>query len=780
MGVNTTGAAPAATNLFEVLQPSTTTNTVGIYTSHTGAVAGGTGYGFQAIKSGASLNNIAAYLSATGATNNYALIIPPSGGRVGIWTTTPLDLLSLEATGGGRHVTFQTTNLNAAEDVRIGIRAEGDGSDTRRNAVIFGTTVGTGGSDSYLAFETNKYGTSRAERMRIDPIGNIGIGTTAPSTLLHLSSSTINSNGLLIESTSNSNSSIANVELRGRRGDANQSPGFIGGLYLSTLRSDQMMDADPTSATVYNNLGIIAFGANHTNGSSANILYPASISALAESDFTNSTTMPTALLFRTSSSGKAKGLVNDEIGTERMRITSTGNMGIGTTSPTQTLHVRNGNMRISQDGNNAIYQSFSYGAAVASHFIGYRTEGTEASPTYPTADQALVNFQGRNGISSVTFAGMSIYTSENQSAAAMGDHIRFYTTPNGTTSSTEKMRILNNGNVGIGTASPLKKFHVSTTGVDGIITEAAEPILVLKETDGNANENWWMNVATGNLELKTVNDALSSWSSALFTIKQDGNVGIGTTNPSAKLTVAGVANFDTERITLGAATGATNERMNITYDAGVATYRINGLSGVHVSLGSGGTNDVLFLKNNGNVGIGCTNPTANLHVTGTIRSTTVINTAALACSDERYKKNIKKIDNALINVLKMKGVNYYWKSKAYPEWDFNNRKQIGFIAQEIELIYPELVNTDEQGYKSVDYSKLTPILVEAIKDLSAISEEQQRIIDNHQHAIEGLKVENSTLLEKVNEISSLQQENQTLQIRIHAIEKYLNSEANKN
>ena len=95
IGVNTTGASPAVTNLFEVLQPSTTANTVGVYVNHSGAVAGSSGYALQAIKDGASLNNIAAYLSASGATNNYALIVPSGGGNVGIGTTTPTEQLQI-------------------------------------------------------------------------------------------------------------------------------------------------------------------------------------------------------------------------------------------------------------------------------------------------------------------------------------------------------------------------------------------------------------------------------------------------------------------------------------------------------------------------------------------------------------------------------------------------------------------------------------------------------------------------------------------------------------
>jgi len=98
------------------------------------------------------------------------------------------------------------------------------------------------------------------------------------------------------------------------------------------------------------------------------------------------------------------------------------------------------------------------------------------------------------------------------------------------------------------------------------------------------------------------------------------------------------------------------------------------------------------------------------------------------CSDIRYKKDITPITNALSNVMQLRGVNYFLKTKEFPEKQFTNTRQIGIIAQEIEKIYPEVVLTDKDGYKSVDYSRLTPILLEAIK-------EQQKIIDNRQFAI---------------------------------------------
>ena len=54
---------------------------------------------------------------------------------------------------------------------------------------------------------------------------------------------------------------------------------------------------------------------------------------------------------------------------------------------------------------------------------------------------------------------------------------------------------------------------------------------------------------------------------------------------------------------------------------------------------------------------------------------------------------------------------------SFKDKNFNDNKQVGLIAQEVEKIYPELVQTDNEGFKSIDYAKLTPILVEAIKEL---------------------------------------------------------------
>ena len=88
---------------------------------------------------------------------------------------------------------------------------------------------------------------------------------------------------------------------------------------------------------------------------------------------------------------------------------------------------------------------------------------------------------------------------------------------------------------------------------------------------------------------------------------------------------------------------------------------------------------------------------------------------AYATSDKRLKDNIKPIENALDKVNKISGVTFEWNEKSHKE---TGKKDVGVVAQEIEAILPELVDNRSNGYKAVDYPKLTALLIEAVKDLS--------------------------------------------------------------
>ena len=127
----------------------------------------------------------------------------------------------------------------------------------------------------------------------------------------------------------------------------------------------------------------------------------------------------------------------------------------------------------------------------------------------------------------------------------------------------------------------------------------------------------------------------------------------------------------------------------------------------------------------GNVGIGLTNPTYKLHVNGAIRTLAINET-----SDVRMKKDISDISNSLEKILEMRGVTYNWRQEEFPESDFENGLQYGLIAQELEKIVPELVETDSEGWKSIEYSHLVPLLIEAIKEQQAIIKGQQGTIDS--------------------------------------------------
>ena len=98
---------------------------------------------------------------------------------------------------------------------------------------------------------------------------------------------------------------------------------------------------------------------------------------------------------------------------------------------------------------------------------------------------------------------------------------------------------------------------------------------------------------------------------------------------------------------------------------------------------------------------------SNLNVLGNFTSA-----STTTSSDARLKMNIKPIDDALNKVLSLNGVTYDWIDKN----KYSDRGQIGLIAQDVEKILPELVLTDNEGMKSVNYSQMVSILIEAVKE----------------------------------------------------------------
>jgi hypothetical protein len=94
-------------------------------------------------------------------------------------------------------------------------------------------------------------------------------------------------------------------------------------------------------------------------------------------------------------------------------------------------------------------------------------------------------------------------------------------------------------------------------------------------------------------------------------------------------------------------------------------------------------------------------------------------------SDKRFKRDIQDLSGSLNKILSLRGVSYRFIDKL-GNIDFDEEKtNIGFIAQELETVFPEVVHTDEQGYKSVQYHMLNPAIIEAIKEQQELIEQQQ-------------------------------------------------------
>ena len=155
---------------------------------------------------------------------------------------------------------------------------------------------------------------------------------------------------------------------------------------------------------------------------------------------------------------------------------------------------------------------------------------------------------------------------------------------------------------------------------------------------------------------------------------------------------------------------------------------------------------IMTILNNGYVGINKTNPIYELDINGNVAAYNYYSS-----SDKRLKKEIKPIQSSLKQVLKLNPVTYKWDKENFPEKKFKESTEIGFIAQEVELLFPEIVNTDKNGYKAMDYAKLSVILTKAIQEQQAEIEELKNINEKLNSKVELLLNEINKLKVEKNE-----------------------------
>ncbi|MES2849821.1 MAG: tail fiber domain-containing protein [Bacteroidota bacterium] len=115
-------------------------------------------------------------------------------------------------------------------------------------------------------------------------------------------------------------------------------------------------------------------------------------------------------------------------------------------------------------------------------------------------------------------------------------------------------------------------------------------------------------------------------------------------------------------------------------------------------------------------------------------------------SDKRYKTNIQKIESALDKINKIRGVSYYYDTKKFPDNNFSEAKTLGFIAQELNEVLPEVVSYTDKGFYAVNYDALIPVLTQGIK-------EQQTQIEKLTLENEEFKLQLTELTYKLNQLT---------------------------
>lgn len=277
----------------------------------------------------------------------------------------------------------------------------------------------------------------------------------------------------------------------------------------------------------------------------------------------------------------------------------------------------------------------------------------------------------------------------------------------------ESARFDVNGNFGIGTTIPGYKLDVQGGQIN-----ASGGLCI----SGSCKTDW-----------SQVGGA-SQWTTSGSNIYYNtGNIGIGTTTPGAKLEVntwagSAPAGFNPILNLVGGYVGNNTQGHSIDFHINTLDYYP--ASRIVSTMSTGGGGELQFhtsswypttpaaarmtITSGGNVGIGTTTPSYTLTVNGSSWTSN----GAWSGSDIRWKKNIMPINATLDKILKLKGVNYEWGKDKFKAINFSEGKQIGLIAQDVEKVFPELVRTDNDGYKAISYERLSVLLMKAMQEIA--------------------------------------------------------------
>lgn len=699
------------TRAFTLDQPNAKLNIQAGPGDNGGGVARGGGDGITYFYSDANYLGSASLALATAGTNRLFI---NAAGNVGIGTTAPTNALSVAGSFNfvGDSSTIRTqqcgttckgfdflfpnsgifrpveSSVKGTNDVFFqGVPATTSGYTILESYNSAGLVMGTGGNTNPILFQIN-----RIEKMRIDSSGNVGIGTTSPVAPLDVANNTTSTNtaqfgNFGIQSYSNTNGFLSqNMYYNGSNsiyrqsaavalfqfgypaagdigfrtaaaGTAGNSISFTDVLTVKNTGNVGIGTTTPvvplhitkdTSAGGTAKVLLNLFSSSATTGSSwilgqNDINHSLEFGYYGSGETTYRALVPNAAYISGQTSSAAT-VINSKSGyvaiatndfTERMRIDSPGNVGVGTTTPAGILEVSSSN------------------TTSVINFLNTNTNGREIVKFQNTASGGNFDFRiygsgysetlfGQNMAGSAAWIGFSPILIGTNSA----DPIIFGS------SNSEKMRLTSAGNVGMGTTTPTAILQVTqaggTTGKQLLVQGTGSQEILIDTTDASSGSQASVDyhtpsgyaltglVATGGriLNSSVANEFIfnnrigpivfssdSAYSRKDIYIATSGNVGIGPIGPQKKLHVAGTSVTDSQYGMIRISPSATNGEASIGFfsDTGGSTTNTEWVAGVSGwgstgnfiignENGSAGGNARLAITPAGNVGIGTTAP----------------------------------------------------------------------------------------------------------------------------------------------------------------------------